>query len=401
VAAMSDAKMQSQAVVVHAVCMTLLLFIIFPMLLLYFLKLTPENEFRFKLCQLTCSMIVIAIGSYASYVFSDHLSVHAISGLVIMCLLMPIWTLFQTVHSLKPLGLDHERAQFVRKWMSLVMLLFVFPTQWMLGIQYITYETGTYSLGHTVGYFLGHYFPGYCFMISGVAIIWLNDKMDTVMKGEIFVLGPAALFAMIGELVSDLSPSNPHFWHHIVLECAAMMLSFLCFVIYKFQIAKRSLLHGLCMSMFWGIFGYMMLSHQTSGDLREMMHKVVGGMTIATAFIRIAVIFWDKLPVIYGFLALISGMLFNFSNPCLSEYWENVLQYPTMAYIAIVMLFGFYLSTLSGISQQITVKKESEPISEKKLRSEWDERTPLVDGRTNAPNHGVIDISGLSALTSE
>ena len=145
----------------------------------------------------------------------------------------------------------------------------------------------------------------------------------------------------------------------------------------------------------------MMLMHQTSGDLREMMHKLVGGISIGNAFVRIAFIFWDKLAIIYGFLAVMSGMVFNFSNPCLAEYWEDALTYPGMGYIAIVMLFGFYLSSISGIFQQMMVKREMTP--DKKLRSGWDdERTPLVDGRTNAPNHGVmVDISELPGFRSE
>jgi len=249
----------------------------------------------------------------------------------------------------------------------------------------------------------GHYFPAYCFMISGVGIIWFSANMESVMKGEMYILAPAALVAMAGELNNDLNVNNPHFWHHIILECTAMLLGALCFVIYKLQIAKRVLLHGLCMGMFWGIFGYMMLSHQTSGDLREMMHKLVGAVTIATAFIRIGCIFWDKLPMIYGYLALISGMIFNFSNPCLSEYWEDVLGYPTMSYIAIVIVFAFYLSTVSGIFQQLIKGGVVVMPSKAEEKALWDdESTPLVKERkgmlvnSGVPNHGVIDISALS-----
>merc|ERR1719361_2980673 len=119
-----------------------------------------------------------------------------------MCFVMPIWTLLQhaDVDSLKTCYLSPDRLESVNKWLGLTMLLFVFPTQWMLGINYITYETGDYSKTHSIGYFLGHYFPGYCFMISGVGIIWCSGNMDKVMKGEIFMLAPAALIAMAGEL---------------------------------------------------------------------------------------------------------------------------------------------------------------------------------------------------------
>merc|ERR1719499_341401 len=202
---------------------------------------------------MVCTLLVMAIGSYASYVFSGHNSVHAIWGLVIMLILMPTWTLFQNINSLKSMGVSHERAQWIRKWMSLSLLLFIFPTQWMLGIQYITYETGNYTRTKALGYFLGHYFPAYCFMLSGVLVIYVT-KMETIMKGEAAILGPAAFVAMIGELVNDLNGSNPHFWHHIILEGAAIMLCVLCYIVYKLELPKRNLLHGLCMGMFWGIF---------------------------------------------------------------------------------------------------------------------------------------------------
>merc|ERR1711879_438371 len=153
----------------------------------------------------TCTVFVMALGSYASYVFSSHLSVHAISGLVIMLFLLPIWTLVQNVNSLKSMEVSHERAQCIRKWMSLTMLLFIFPTQWMLGIQYITLETGTYPMSKALGYFLGHYYPGYWFMISGVGAIYCSANIESIMKGETYILGPAALVAMIGELVNDLN----------------------------------------------------------------------------------------------------------------------------------------------------------------------------------------------------
>merc|ERR1719273_2836711 len=91
----------SRSVVFHAVCMTLILFIMFPFLLYHFVKPSPSNEFRLKVCQMISTIIVIGVGAYASYVFSDHTSVHAIFGLILMCAVMPLWTLFQNVHSLK------------------------------------------------------------------------------------------------------------------------------------------------------------------------------------------------------------------------------------------------------------------------------------------------------------
>ena len=110
----------------------------FPFLLYHFVKPSPSNEFRLKVCQMISTIIVIAVGAYASYVFSDHTSVHAIFGLILLCAVMPLWTLIQNVRSLKSMGISNERLHSIRKWMTVVLLLFVFPTQWMLGIQYIT-----------------------------------------------------------------------------------------------------------------------------------------------------------------------------------------------------------------------------------------------------------------------
>ena len=96
-------------------------------------------------------------------------------------------------------------------------------------------ETGNYTRTKALGYFLGHYFPAYCFMLSGVLVIYVT-KMETIMKGEAAILGPAAFVAMIGELVNDLNGSNPHFWHHIILEGAAIMLCVLCYIVYKLEV---------------------------------------------------------------------------------------------------------------------------------------------------------------------
>ena len=63
------------------------------------------------------------------------------------------------------------------------------------------------------------------------------------MKGEAAILGPAAFVAMIGELVNDLNGSNPHFWHHIILEGAAIMLCVLCYIVYKLEV--RSCIHSM------------------------------------------------------------------------------------------------------------------------------------------------------------
>merc|ERR1719474_267234 len=93
----------SGAVVFHAVAMTLILFIAFPVLLYHFVRKNPKNDFRFRMGQMICTILIIAIGSYASYVYSSHVSLHAILGLIMMCLVMPIWTLLQhaDVDSLK------------------------------------------------------------------------------------------------------------------------------------------------------------------------------------------------------------------------------------------------------------------------------------------------------------
>merc|ERR1719245_703011 len=109
--------------------------------------------------------------------------------------------------------------------------------------------------------------------------------------------------------------------------------------------------------MFWGLFGYMMLMHQSTGDLREMMHQLVGILTVGVAFVRLAYIVWDKLAIVYGFLILTAGMVFNFSDPVFTEYWEIVLEYPGMAYIAIALMLGFYVASMGAIFQQLVDQK--------------------------------------------
>ena len=64
----------------------------------------------------------------------------------------------------------------------------------------------------------------------------------------------------------------------------------------------------------------MMLMHQTAGDLRETMHETVGYVAITAAGARIGCIFWDKLVVIYGMLAVSAGVLFNLSSFVLTYY---------------------------------------------------------------------------------
>ena len=77
------------------------------------------------------------------------------------------------------------------------------------------------------------------------------------------------------------------------------------------------------MSLFSGILGKMMLMHQTAGDLRETMHKSFGYVAITAAIARIGCIFWDKLVVIVGMLAVSAGVLLNFSSFVLTYYWEH------------------------------------------------------------------------------
>lgn len=41
--------------------------------------------------------------------------------------------------------------------------------------------------------------------------------------------------------------------------------------------------------------------HQKGGDLKEVMHELVGKWSIGAAIARIGCIFSDKIPMIYGF----------------------------------------------------------------------------------------------------
>jgi len=369
--------MLSRAVIYHAVSMTLILFIACPILLYHFSQKNPVNEFRFKVCQIIITVITITAGCYASFDFANHTEIHSALGLLIICIILPIWTLFQHVESLPMCCLPPKRLQSAREWLFLSLLLFVLPTQWMLGIEYVTYEGVGYPHGVALEKFLGHYWPGYCFMASGVGIMWSSNNMESVMKGEMYVLGPAAAVAMAGEIKFSKGV-NMHLWHHTILESCAILMSILMIIMYRLKIEKRQLLHGLCMTTFWGLYGWMMLSHQNNNDLNEMMHKLTGVANLAVAFSRIRCIYEDSSKtMIYGYLLFMGGFIFNFANVCIANFWDKTLGYPGMAYMAIIIIFGTYLATVSGIFQQLMNGKDSKVEKE----SKWeDESTPfLVD----------------------
>ena len=98
--------------------------------------------------------------------------------------------------------------------------------------------------------------------------------------------------------------------------------------------------------------------HQTGGDLKEVMHVLVGKWAIGAAIARIGCIFSDKIPMIYGFLVVMVGMVFNFSNPQFTKYWVLVLEYHGMALCVIVMLMAFYIASITAtVKQLVDVKK--------------------------------------------
>jgi len=377
------------AVIFHAVSMTLIVFIAFPILLYQFTQKKDGNDSLFKVCQLIVAVATITVGCFASYSFSSHTTVHAICGLVIMCFAIPIWIwMLDLIPSLSMCSLSANRLQSVRTRLGLMMLLFVFPTQWMLGIEHVTYEAGTYTEGVAFEKFLGHYFPGYCFMTSGMGIIWLSADMEGVMKGEMNVLAPTAMIAMIGELAFSKG-INTHFWHHTILESSAIALGVLMNIIYRIKVPEREKLHGLCMVMFWWLYGYMMIQHQTSGDLNETMHKVVGAANIGVAFVRMGCIYWNtSLLMVYGYLLFMAGFIFNFSDVLITNWWQKYLGYPGMAYISIVIFAGFYVATVIGIFSQLLNGKEVEMEVKMEEKADWrmdgDESTPLVVVKSTA-----------------
>jgi len=347
-------------VVFHSVSMTLLLFIAVPFLTIsssnksYPSNPTKSNgnQCRWTVAQITCSGLLVSIGGYAFYEFNDYRSVHAIFGLIIITLLVPIWTISQL--EVSPFNLDRfPLMATVRKWICIVMTMLVFPTQWMLGLHRICRDS--VLVRKRWGYFIGHYFPGYNFMAGGIAIIWYCTEMEMILQGEIYVMGSAGLLTLIGELIRDFNPENPHFWHHAMMDGMGVILPVLCFVFYKLKVPRRKLLHGLCMTFFWGTFGRMMLMHQTDGSLRETMHQLVGVLSIGTAIARMGCVFWDKLTMIYGYLSFAVGIFLNFASPQMTRYWQRkeYLGYPANTYVMIVMVLYFYFSSIASTAKQV------------------------------------------------
>lgn len=126
-----------------------------------------------------------------------------------------------------------------------------------------------------------------------------------------------------------------------------------------------------------------MLMHQSSGDLMETMHELTGKWAIATAVARIGCIFSDKMPMIYGFCLLMVGMVFNFSNRSFTMYWVIELEFHGMALCVIVMLFAFYIASITATLQQLAQQQgnEDETDLDKELLYE---RCPLVEDMDTA-----------------
>ena len=79
------------------------------------------------------------------------------------------------------------------------------------------------------------------YTISGIAIIWNHNKMDLILKGEFSVMIPIAMLEMAGEIVTNWKAPgpglrNPHIWHHVLLDIAAIMLGGLCLLFYKLKV---------------------------------------------------------------------------------------------------------------------------------------------------------------------
>ena len=79
----------SAPIIFHAVSITLILSVGNPLLILQFTKATPSNKGIYNVSQLAVTVAIIAVGACASYRFSDHISVHAIFGMMVICLLLP------------------------------------------------------------------------------------------------------------------------------------------------------------------------------------------------------------------------------------------------------------------------------------------------------------------------
>merc|ERR1712176_400246 len=140
------------------------------------------------------------------------------------------------------------------------------------------------------------------------------------------------------------------------------------------------------MTLFFGVFGYMMEMHQTRGDLRETMHEMVGYFSMGTAIARMGCIFWNKMTVIYGYLCFSVGMFLSFANPKFTRYWEHSVGYSNMAYVMIVLLLSLYVPSIAKRAKQFIQEKQYEKVA----TSDVDENKLLMD----------TDVAGLDIVMS-
>ena len=233
----------SLSVMYHALGMTLILFIAVPYLTFHSITMSPATESRNQMYQTICALFMMGVGTLTSSTFSNHRSVHSVTGLVIIWIVLPIWILSQYRNALKSRIVTAEGLRSMNKWILMALLLFILPTEWMLGVQYYP---GSVWMDHIItsehllgaygwGTFIGHYIPSYALTISGVYIIWRHQEMERIMNWEMYGLMVPAV-SSVGEIINNSKGHQAHFLHHVMLYGTAVILGFVSFLVYKLKV---------------------------------------------------------------------------------------------------------------------------------------------------------------------
>ena len=232
----------SQSAMYHALGMTLILFVAVPYLTFHSITMSPATESRYKMYQTICALFMMGVGTLTSSTFSNHRSVHSVTGLVIIWIILPIWILSQYTNALKSSIVTAERLRSMNKWILMALLLFILPTEWMLGVYYypgfvwMDRIGGSKQLLYALwGTFIGHYTPSYILTVSGVYIIWRHREMERIMNWEMYGLMLPTVFS-VGEIINNFHPQLHHFLHHIMLYGIAAIMGFVSFLIYKLKV---------------------------------------------------------------------------------------------------------------------------------------------------------------------
>ena len=242
----NDVQMElvPRSLLYHLLGMHLIVFVVFPYLSFLSITSTPATESRIQMYQTICALFMMGLGTLATFTFSNHNSVHSITGLITIWIVLPIWILSQHTNALKSCIVTADRLYSMNKWIFMVLLLIVLPTEWMLGVQYYPafawmhqerYIASERMLGvYSWIDFIGHYIPSYALTISGAYFIWNHQEMEHIMNWEMYSWMVPAVFS--GFEFMNNSNGHKYILHHIMLDGIAVILGFVSFLIYKLKV---------------------------------------------------------------------------------------------------------------------------------------------------------------------